>query len=205
MIEARLSPAAFPGPETNTENSLEARLLAAVREPKSKRFIGAWLRWRGTRPLPVRSTLDLGDVKPLLSLVMLTEVRSPDEILVRVAGTQLGEYLGFEMTGQNLLKLTPPADRPIRRYRFAQLAGMPCGALFEHHHIMPSGRNLVSEVMILPIDPDDPAKPRVLMHHFAPMRGQHKSGAKPEGQEIPLSREFRFLDVGFGVPASTIP
>jgi hypothetical protein len=187
MIEARLSPAAFPGPETNTENSLEARLLAAVREPKSKRFIGAWLRWRGTRPLPVRSTLDLGDVKPLLSLVMLTEVRSPDEILVRVAGTQLGEYLGFEMTGQNLLKLTPPADRPIRRYRFAQLAGMPCGALFEHHHIMPSGKAArahasfradarAAQVGRQTGGPGDPAVPRIPVPGCRLRRaGQHDS------------------------------
>jgi hypothetical protein len=103
------------------------------------------------------------------------------------------------------MKLTPRDDRPARRYRFAHLSEMPCGAVFEHHHIMPSSRNLVSEVVILPIDPDEPGKPRVLMHNFAPLRGKHKAGAKAEGQEIPLSHEFRFLDVGFGMPASTLP
>ncbi|HVJ53796.1 MAG TPA: PAS domain-containing protein [Aliidongia sp.] len=186
-------------------DGIEAALLAAGSEPKSKTFVRAWLGWRGERSLPLRSKLDLVDVKPLLRLVMLTEVRGPDEIMVRVCGTQLSEYLGFELTGRDLLALTPPADRPIRRYRFREMAGRPCGAVFQHHHVMPSGRLYPSEVIMLPIDPDDPAKPRLLMHNFAPLRGQFTSKAVPDGQAVPLSHDFRFLDIGFGIPDSTAP
>ncbi len=197
--------ASAPKSEPDAVPSLEDRLIASVREARSKRFITAWLRWRGTRALPLRSALDLADVKPLLALVMLTEVRGPDEVLVRLAGSQLGEYLGYELTGRNLLAFTVPADRPLRSYRFLQMSGMPCGSVFEHQHVMPSGRVLPSEVVILPIDPDEPGKPRVLMHSFAPLRARFKPGRGPDGQEIPIGHLFRFLDVGFGMPESTEP
>jgi hypothetical protein len=106
--------------------------LASLNNPACQPFVDAWLRWRGDALVPSRSQLDLAEIKRELAMVSLLEVRSPDDVRVRVAGSGLSPFKGFDLTGMNLADLTPKADWPVRRYRLQCIVGHPCGGALIH-------------------------------------------------------------------------
>jgi hypothetical protein len=176
------------------------KLLRAVQEPDNKRFIEAWFSWRGGSMVPARRRIELTDVKSVLRQVLLFELRSPEHVHVRVAGTTLRDYLGFELTGSNYMALTPPADRPLRYYRFRQIVDMPCGGVMLYNQRLASGEIVPSEVVSLPVEPEHPQAPKLVISHAAPLSRPPASGAVPHLLQLQLAEEFQFVDIGAGVP-----
>jgi len=177
-------------------------MLDAAQEETNRRFIAAWQSWRGSQCLlPKRSAVELGDVKQLLGRVILFELISDDEILVKVAGSQLRDHGNFEATGRNLRDLTPAEQWPVRRWRMAAAAGLPCGAWMVNINSRTlSGAGIAFETVTLPIEPDEPEKPRLLMSNVAVLGGAYDSPANDRPQLAWLPEEFRFFDLGAGVP-----
>lgn len=181
---------------------LDQALLAAPRDQVNRHFIAAWLGWRGPgRLTPSRSAVELADIKGLLGRVILFELISGDEILVKVAGSQLREHGNFEATGRNLRDLTPAEQWPVRRWRMNAAATLPCGALMITIDTRTSsGEQVAFETVTLPIEPDLPEKPRLLLSNVAVVGGIYEPAAKDRPQLTWLPEEFRFLDLGAGIP-----
>jgi hypothetical protein len=177
------------------------QLLRTISEPANRDFIAAWQRWRGERPLPRRSDLRLEEIKPLLGMIALFEPRAPGHIHVRVAGTGLRQYLGFEMTGMNYLEVTAAADRAVREYRVRQMTGQPSGGVLRYRLAVSDGRQFAAEVVSLPLDPDRPGQPRLLLSHTATMALQREPLVDAATGAVRLPDEFGFVDLGFGLPA----
>jgi len=194
-----------PVPDSNT--SLDKNLLDAAREEENRQFIGAWLGWRGQgRLLPRRSDIDLNDIKHLLGRVILLELRGDDEILVRVAGSQLREHSHFEATGKNMRDLTPSDQWPVRRWRISMVAAQPCGARQVNLNSWTStGQANIFETVTLPIEADDPAKPGLVLSNVALQGATSDPPAKDRPQVALMPSEFRFLDLGAGIPDRIIP
>ncbi|HUC69483.1 MAG TPA: PAS domain-containing protein [Stellaceae bacterium] len=188
-------------------NHLDQALLAAPHDQTNRHFIAAWLGWR--RPgqlLPKRSALKLEDIKPLLGRVVLFELVSPDDIRVKVAGSQLRDHINFEATGCSFAELTPPGQWPLRRFRFNEMAARPCGAwMINRETETHSGETVSFETVTLPIDPEGPGKPRLLISNVAVLGAIYEPPAKDRPPLIYLAAEFRFLDLGAGIPARTEP
>ncbi|HZB93679.1 MAG TPA: PAS domain-containing protein [Stellaceae bacterium] len=189
--------------------TIDEALLAAPHDQTNRRFIAAWLGWRGaTRRLPRRSMVELADIKELLGRVMLFELLGPDEIRVKVAGSQLRDHADFEATGRNLADLTPPEEWPIRRWRMNEAARLPCGAHMVNIDTQTrSGEGAAFETLTLPIEPDEPGKPPLLMSNIAVLGGVYDPPAegRPQVFHIPEQFRFRFLDLGAGIPTTTMP
>ncbi len=181
---------------------LDQALLAAPHDQMNRHFIAAWLAWRGPgRLMPKRSAVELEDVKGLLGRVILFELGGGDEILVRVAGSQLREHGNFEATGRNLRDLTPSEQWPVRRWRMNATATLPCGArMVSIDTRTSSGEEVAFETVTLPIEPDAPEKPRLLMSNVAVLGGIYAPPAEDRPQLAWLPEEFRFLDLGAGIP-----
>jgi hypothetical protein len=181
---------------------LDQALLAAPHDQTNRQFIAAWLRWRAPgRLLPKRSAVELEDVKGLLGRVILFELISGDEILVKVAGSQLREHGNFEATGRNLREVTPSEQWPVRRWRMNAAATLPCGARMVSIDTRTSSGDAVAfETVTLPIEADGPEKPRLLMSNVAVLGGIYEPPAKDRPHFAWLPEEFRFLDLGAGVP-----
>jgi hypothetical protein len=186
---------------------IDQTMLDAAQDETNRRFIAAWQSWRGSQCLlPKRSAVELGDVKQLLGRVILFELTSDDEILVKVAGSQLRDHGNFEATGRNLRDLTPPEQWPVRRWRMAAAAGLPCGAWMVNITSRTlSGAGVAFETVTLPVEPDEPTKPRLLMSNVAVLGGAYDPPAKDRPQLAWLPEEFRFLDLGAGIPNRTEP
>jgi hypothetical protein len=189
----------MPGSTPSAE--FDRTLLAAPRDQISRRFVAAWLGWRGTGKLvPQRAAIELGDIKDLLGRVILFELIGPDEIRIKVAGSQLRDHTDFEATGRNFAELTPPEQWPLRQWRMAQMASRPCGGVMITRDTDVEGDGSTFETVTLPLEPDEPDKPRLLLSNVAVIGGVYDPPRKGRAPLVPLVDEFRFLDLGAGIP-----
>jgi hypothetical protein len=181
---------------------IDEALLAAPHDQTNRQFIAAWLRWRVRgRLLPKRSAVGLGDIKPLLRRVVLLELAGEDNIRIKVAGSQLRDHADFEATGRSLAEITPPERWPLRRWRVTEMASRPCGSWMINHDRQTQGSEGVTfETVTLPLEPDGPGKPRLLISHLAVVGGIYEPPIKGRPQLFRISSDFRFLDLGAAIP-----
>jgi len=176
---------------------------AAIRSEDSRIFLRAWHKWRGEQLLPRRADFVLADIKPLLPRLLLLEVRSPSEIVFRLAGTMVRARVGAELTGKNFIDLARPEERRERSRLLLAEVGQPCGAVMIYPLAYPSGYEAPVEVVSVPVEPNLPGQPKLVLALFTEL-------FKPAG-EVPASvddhlapgRSMSFFDIGAGVPPVT--
>jgi hypothetical protein len=195
------SPGTWPARESTLSTVTDIRSLPqmAKSEP-SAQLADAWLRWRGDRTLPRRADVKLSEIARILPVVGLLEVRSADEVHVRVAGTGMRELYGAEITGRNLKDVTAPGDWVQRAARYRALGAQPCGAIFTRRDVLPNGRIVVYEGLALPIDADAFGAKRQVIFTVAPLEKSFAVSLPPTAREIPLAADFQFIDIGASVP-----
>ena len=172
---------------------------------EGQQLLAAWHGWRGAGLLPRKSEMRIADVRGILSRISLLEIHSLDMAIFRVAGSYLRERLGFELTGHNYLDLTPAGQRHIRGERTWLVAETPCGSYFRQRVTYPSGLTVLSVVLSVPLDRDEPGGNRytlAVVRELGRTYGEPPShGPKP----LPMPDEFRFLDIGAGLPPPPWP
>jgi hypothetical protein len=184
----------------------DARRSAAVVDtthiatPGSLALLRAWDGWRGTRLLPSRADMTLSDIAPQLPFVVLLELRGPDDAHIRLAGTALCAALGQELKGQNWLALTPPEARAMRAARLQHLVGQPCAAVLQGTNRARSGMEFRIEQLALPVRPVRPTAPMQILAVISLLPGQPRPSHVAGAQIGQLPDQFRFLDIGAGLP-----
>lgn len=147
----------------------------------------------------------LGEIKQFLPLISLLESRSPTEVVFRVAGSRLRDYLGVDLTGSNYIDLAPETFRQIRIWRLQQEVTWPCGALFIYPHRFPSGHVAPAETISLPVDDGRPGRPPMILSLVTPMTDRVEDPPPPGKREIYFAVEFAFIDIGAGIPDRNLP
>jgi hypothetical protein len=185
----------------NRASDIERALLAAPQDQTNRHFVAAWLRWRRPgRLMPKRSTVELEDIKHLLGRVVLFEMVSPDDIRIKVAGSQLRAHVNFEATGRNFADITSPEHWPVRRWRFNEMATRPCGGTMINRDTQTrTGDAVTFETVTLPVDPEGEGKPRLLIGNVAVIGGVYEPPAEDRPRVVRPAEEFRFLDIGAGI------
>lgn len=163
-----------------------------------------WQTLRGDRLRPLRSELDPAAFKPFLQNVGIFEVVAPDTTICRLAGTAFHRTLGFELAGRNVAELYGPTLFRAAGYRFQMMALQPCAAMFDLVLRFASGAENPHEIMLLPLEPETPDAPPPLLVGIAPIRAVEWENTAVLPQLDP-SPNFRFIDIGAGVPASWPP
>ncbi|HEX4508261.1 MAG TPA: PAS domain-containing protein [Alphaproteobacteria bacterium] len=167
-------------------------------------IVGYWQSLRGDRLRPRSAEIDPTALARHLPHIALFEVLSRDLTLCRLAGTAIRLSLGFELTGKNAVHLYAPELHRAAGYRFWTMAHRPCGATFEMQVKFSSGIEAPHELVILPLEPDGPGKPPMLLVGAEGLQAVkwENMAVLPQLQAAP---SFRFVDVGAGIPASTLP
>ena len=168
--------------------------------PDNAEFARAWQRWRGGRLVPHRSDVELRDIARMLDRVALFEIRGPDEIIIRLAGTSLRDIVDFELTGRNFRDFTAPADWPERRSRMQTMSSLPCGGRMTFRQIQPSGRTMEFEAITLPLDPPEPGRPRLLCSCSSLIARTFQDPPQQPQQIVPVAHAFAYVDIGAGIP-----
>ncbi len=164
-------------------------------------FAAAWRGWRGGNVVPVRDQLNLDDIQKLLSRVLVMEVWSPSETLVRLAGTTYLELFGIDLTGHNYVDMAPPQDRELRGRRLWAMANQPCGSHAVLPHPNPNKRGADIHVLILPVQPSDKTQP---MQLFGVSASSAERVTPLDGADVGMVERlvdrFSFVDIGAGLP-----
>jgi hypothetical protein len=178
-----------------------------VPRPSSKpcgAILDHWQALRGDRLRPRRSEIDPGALVPFLPNIGIFQVISPEVTLCRLAGTAFHRSLGFELTGRNVAELYGPTLYRTAGYRFQLLATQPCGAMFDLVLQFASGAENPHEIMLLPLEPEEPGASPTLLVGAAPIRAVEWENTAVLPQLEP-SPNFRFIDIGAGIPTSLFP
>jgi hypothetical protein len=163
-----------------------------------------WLTLRGDRLLPRHAEFDPAAVARYLPQVALFEVRSPELTLCRLAGTAFRLSLGFELTGMNVNHLYAPELHRAAGYRFTTMAMRPCAATVELALRFSSQAQAPHELIFLPLKPDGPGVPPTLLVATAGIDAALWQNTAILSQ-LRTSPIFRFIDIGAGIPPSTLP
>ncbi|MFP6774168.1 MAG: PAS domain-containing protein [Alphaproteobacteria bacterium] len=163
-------------------------------------FALAWQNWRGSAIAPHRASVRIDDIQRELPYVSVVEVISEDMCKFRIAGTALCEAVGIELTGKNYYDFTTPEARQLRVVRTKQIAGLPCGCHFVFPILYRSGEIIPTEVLSLPVLPDNPDAAPQIFTIAMPMKQTHLMDPHDTPLKMPEAEGFHFIDVGAGVP-----
>ena len=202
----KLNLARFFGRES-TAPAIAIQTAAFDPPPKTEAcrvILDHWQALRGDRLLPRHAEFDPAAVARYLPQVALFEVRSPELTLCRLAGTGFRLSLGFELTGMNVNHLYAPELHRAAGYRFTTMATQPCAATVELALRFSSQAQAPHELIFLPLEPDGPEAAPTLLVATAVIDGAlwPNTAVLPQLQTSPT---FRFIDIGAGIPASTLP
>lgn len=178
--------------------NLGSRLPLGASEPAISAFLDHWTRVRGTADLPVWDAVEAMRAIPrLIPWISLFEVRTPPALHLRVAGSAMGEFVGMEMTGRDLLDVTPPELRALRYAHMAAIVGTPCGGQATFKMRGRSGLVAGGELLVLP------ARHRgsgaVVGVMLVTLNSEREAGADTD-PTFPMADKVGYVDIGFGLP-----
>lgn len=205
MVNGMLSKNGVPATAADHPRSSRASACApgagTPRTGEARQLLRAWRHWRGQELVPSRASMNLGDITPLLANLVVLEVRAPDDVVFRLAGTALCRALGRELRGTDYLRGMPEAARTRRIARLQHLVNQPCGALVYSLRHAATGMPFRTEGLSLPIRPAAAGAPMQVVGVVARLPGEPEPYAVAEREIGRLQDDYRFFDIGAGVPA----
>lgn len=109
-----------------------------------------WLSlWEGDE-LPWRRRFEPVRVRDLLPGVLIMEVKPLERVIVRLSGAAINAAFGFDLTGRDLLALTPESQRETRLARNSEIAAGDIVALVRRNGSYADGAAWESEELQLP-------------------------------------------------------
>lgn len=172
---------------------------------ESQKFLAAWQAWRGTQLLPRRHQVQLTSIARLMPQLIVLEVRGPDRVTFRLAGTDIETQFGARLSGRSVIALTDPAKQKRRGELIWQQVTQPCAALVYQELEFSSGRREIVEIASAPVLPDAEGEPVQIfgvvsrLPRHLPPAADGRNGVR-ETVVRNLGRNLRFLDIGAGIP-----
>ena len=167
-----------------------------------------WLNMREGDSIPRKSDINPMKIHSVLPEIAIMERVDHDTVVYRLAGTELAERSGFDVTGINTLETFPANARKAINEAYLKVAKKPCAAY--HKVIMSFENDMQSELecFYLPLCNDDGEASYLISLMFAENKDEYNivSLNKNIGYILPA---IEYLDIGFGayesdeIPAHT--
>lgn len=183
----------------NSHNAGRGNLMPPI-SPEMLVFLQWWHQARNGNDIPIRADLRIDRIAKLISRLLMIDVLSPDEMIIRLTGTNIDAQAGINSTGTNILDITPPEYRDQRSHRLWQMASRPCPGIFFYRNDLEWVDGTVSVGLTLPVRSGADATGRQFISYFdnyRPSIDRNEPGS-PVTQNMP--DRFAYVDVGFGVP-----
>lgn len=160
--------------------------------PANRRLADYWLElWNGDE-LPLRAGFSPARVRALLPGIMIQEVVSGKRVCIRLCGTAISQAFGRDLTGADLIAISPDATREERLAYHSRVAEGAIGFAIRrgvNRHKQPAA----SEELHLPFrDLTEGGGRLVLFHSDWRARGAHPGVAEVPGV-LNCSIEMRVL------------
>lgn len=175
---------------------------AMIRSEGCRRFARLWQQWRGAELVPARAAVRPRDMPDLLPHIVIVEVRSETEAILRLVGTAMRDMTGVELTGLNWIDLSPGQERAVRGRRMVLETSHPCGGVTVTSLANSRGGFTEVEYIVFPVTPNDPDNPPQLLALIQPLARKFEMTPieAPADLAVPFTEQVRFLDIGAGVP-----
>ena len=164
-------------------------------------LLGHWLDARGSEPVPLRASIDPGVLKVALPHVFMLNMVDPETAVYRLVGTAHRARWGIELTGHIWGEFLDDTQRVERARRLWRAVGQPCGFAARYEVVFASGARDPVETLLLPLLPNDPSGCPIMIGVGISTR-QVEWVTPPGSIASRTVEQFRFLDLGSGVPAA---
>jgi len=161
------------------------------------------LYWRGLdreQLVPRRSKFDPTEIVSLLPGIQIYETISETEIISRLAGTDLAEQIGTELTGRNLLDFYPLDTRAETGQVMMELTKRPCGIITTLNGTSESGQTAKTIAVGFPLLDDSDNCNRLVFYSIG-YEGNGARDARTDQIRFIGVERSAFIDIDFK-PAS---
>ncbi|HEV2673532.1 MAG TPA: PAS domain-containing protein [Aliidongia sp.] len=167
----------------------------------SRLLLGHWLDVRGEEPVPRRADIDPGALKWALPHIFMLNMVAADTAIYRLVGTAHRARWGIELTGHVWGEFLDIGQRVDRTRRLWRAVDQPCGFTARYDVVFASGAHDPVETLLLPLRPNDPSGCPILIG-TGNSRRQIEWVNQPGSVASRTAEQFRFLDLGYGIPAN---
>lgn len=124
-----------------------------MKQPTTKGLYDYWNAVRGARLAPRRYEIEPSQIVPFLSETIILERPESDACRVRIAGTRIGDWLGFDPRGQHFLELWRSEDREVIADNLMSISSHGAVGLFEFEARERGGEAVSAtfEMLLLPL------------------------------------------------------
>ncbi|CDO59771.1 hypothetical protein BN1012_Phect1557 [Candidatus Phaeomarinobacter ectocarpi] len=167
---------------------------------RSQAFLAYWNDVRGASKIPAADDVRPSDFISLLPYVRYLRWDGAGSLVFKVWGTALADWMNADLTGRNVFDLLPESERAAEQVRLKNLHSLPCGFVQQRRVTDISGMTRLFEFLTLPVAAGSDGQLRMI--------GPGSFVDAVPGERVELADDpktvihsFRYLDLGFGVPA----
>lgn len=164
----------------------------------SQQLIAAWHAWRGAKPMPQRSDMDLVSIARLMPQLLLLELFSSEQAVFRLVGNDIERLAGLRLMGRDYLQLVPADQRAERGLLLLQAARHPFGLIAFYTLRLSDGSRRDLQVCLLPLLANEPDAPPQLLGVASNLPAS-RYGENHNLQVI--DTRLHLLDLGAGISA----
>jgi hypothetical protein len=189
-----------PNPENaGASISAEANTRSFAHLPSLVALYDYWIDIRKDRIVPDAQDVDPLAIVPLLPDIVVFQVNSPEEIIYRLAGTEVVNRMGHDPTGKNLIDIAASGKGGIISTLMTMTVRQPAGLYARYDNIYTNGRRATVNSLYLPVSDDSDTLGRILAIHTMskPKLYEEERSLTTIGDSIELTE---FLDIGAGTP-----
>lgn len=168
-------------------------------------FLQYWknLQEQSCALMPDRQLFRPAEIAILLPYIFMLEVKEPDILEVRIAGTALDSLSVEPMTGRNYLDVCPPHEREQYWGVMQLMIAHACGSMLTREVLFRDGQSYKMKSMKFPLLDEKGGRQFIAgllgMDH-PPHEVQRPSGGVAKSTII----DQYFIDGGYGIPAESI-
>ncbi|MEQ9145722.1 MAG: PAS domain-containing protein [Parvibaculaceae bacterium] len=160
-----------------------------------------WKSLCSPNAIPSSEDFDLIRVPEALPDITYWEMMPDDDVICRMAGTQVIARMQHDITGARLSCVMPEAMRPTVLRDLKTILTHPCALWFQHQNRHATGKVVRIEALMLPLAGGRKAHPKFIAVNHMLETLRYDADVSNTAVELGQTTDgHAFIDVGWGVP-----
>jgi len=152
---------------------------------------------------PAKKDFSPVSLRKHLSSVVLYERMQDNNVIVRVAGTNIREMVGQEITGQNLFDILPPEFLSAYQTFYQNMTSQPCAGVVERPIRGPGGSAFLVKTLQLPLTDTTGNIRYFLGVSISSSLPKHYTDIRSVAMTASRNLDINYYDIGTGTPETS--
>ena len=155
---------------------------------------------KGNATLPAKTDFNPMQLRRFLRAAILYERTRDGDIVARVAGTRVEQFIGHFITGTNVLSQVPPEHARAYQLYFEKLSRQPCAGIIERPIHSSGGGSYLVKTVHLPLT-DKFGEPTFFIAVAAASNlPKHFTDYRSAAVRATHNMDISYVDIGMGIP-----